>query len=108
MRTKIRVMLPAAKSARKRAWMLITLNFRKSSETASKVAYELGRKDAGEEIALALEAYVEHYPEDIFPPDSISFDCIGANAMRHAYPNAARIARETVGAVSDEHSGEDT
>jgi hypothetical protein len=47
-----------------------------------------------EEIAQALEDYVKHYPEDIFPPDGTSVDCIAAKAMRHAYPNAARIARD--------------
>jgi len=52
------------------------------------------RKAVAEEIAVALEAYLGYYPEDIFPPDGTSWDCIGAAAMRHAYPNAARIARE--------------
>lgn len=67
------------------------------TETASKVAYALGRKDAGEEIALALEAIpATVYPEDIFPPDGTSVDAQSAKVMRFAYPAAARIAREVV------------
>lgn len=47
--------------------------------------------------------------EEFFPADGTSVDCIAAKAMRHAYPNAARIARETVSqpqnAASDAISG---
>ena len=48
-----------------------------------------------ERIAVALEDYAGNYPEDIWPPDGTSRDSIGGTAMRHAYRNAARIARET-------------
>lgn len=79
------------------------------TETVRKVAYALGRKDAGEEIAQALEEYLPYYSEEFFPADGTSVDCIAAKAMRHAYPNAARIARETASqaaeAASDATSG---
>lgn len=52
------------------------------------------RKAVAEEIAKALEAYLPYYSEEFFPADGTSVDCIAAKAMRHAYPNAARIARE--------------
>lgn len=64
-------------------------------ETATKVALELGRKEAAEEIAAALEAVPgEVYPEDVFPPDGTSIDCQSARVMRFAYPAAATLARE--------------
>ena len=52
------------------------------------------RREVAEEIAQALEAMLLYYPEDIFPPDSTTPDAIAAKAMRHAYPYAARVARE--------------
>jgi hypothetical protein len=63
-------------------------------ETATQVGYALGRKEAAEEIAVALEDYLPYYSEEFFPADGTSIDCIAAKAMRHAYPNAARIARD--------------
>ena len=65
------------------------------TKTAADLAYALGRKETAEEIAAALEAIPgEVYPEDVFPPDGTSVDCQSARVMRHAYPNAARIARD--------------
>lgn len=52
------------------------------------------RGEVAEEIAQALNAYAGNYPEDVFPPISDSRDAIGGTAMRHAYTNAAEIARE--------------
>ncbi len=48
-----------------------------------------------EEIASAVEALADNYPEDVFPPDSSTRDGISGTAMRHAYRNAARTIRET-------------
>jgi hypothetical protein len=59
-----------------------------------RIGYELGRKETAEAIAAELDAYADNYPTDIFPADSTTSDAIAAKAMRHAYPNAARIARD--------------
>jgi hypothetical protein len=50
--------------------------------------------DLREQIAAAVEAIADNYPEDVFPPDGTSRDAIGGTAMRHAYRNAARFIRE--------------
>ena len=50
--------------------------------------------DLREQIATAVEALADNYPEDVFPPDGTSRDAIGGTAMRHAYRNAARVIRE--------------
>ena len=47
-----------------------------------------------EMIAVALEAMIANYPEDIFIPGSGSPDSMAAAAMRHAYATAADIVRE--------------
>lgn len=47
-----------------------------------------------ERIASLMDALAANYPEDVFPPGSISIDAIGGTAMRHAYRNAARTIRE--------------
>lgn len=52
------------------------------------------RADVAEEIAQALDKYATNYPEQVFPSTSDSRDAIGGTAMRHAYGNAARIARD--------------
>lgn len=59
------------------------------------------RADERERIARELDEHVAAYPEDVWPPLGVdppavgtySMDRIGAHAMRHAYRNAARIAR---------------
>lgn len=59
--------------------------------------------DAGmrEQIAAAVEAIADNYPEDVFPSDGTSRDAIGGAAMRHAYRNAARTIREAVPSSED-------
>lgn len=59
--------------------------------------------DAGmrEQIAAAVEAIADNYPEDVFPSDGTSRDAIGGTAMRHAYRNAARTIREAVPSSED-------
>ncbi len=54
------------------------------------------RHDAGWRIAEVLEKYAGNYPEDVFPADSDSREAIAGTAMRHAYLNAARLARDEV------------
>jgi hypothetical protein len=73
------------------------------TETATKVAYELGRKDAGEEIAEGIEAVRDSVGR--FPIENLD-DLLTSH---QAWTNAAQIARdltsEPSGAVSDERSG---
>jgi hypothetical protein len=63
--------------------------------------YDLGRAHATERIARALIDYAGHYPDDVFPADSDNRAAIGGTAMRHAYRNAAQIAREVGAAPTD-------
>jgi hypothetical protein len=58
-----------------------------------------------ERVAVALEDYAANYPEDMFPPGSSSRDAIGGTAMRHAYRNAARIAREAQDRSDEKEAG---
>ena len=58
-----------------------------------------------ERIAVALEDYAANYPEEMFPPDGTSRDSIGGTAMRHAYRNAARIARDTQERSDEKEAG---
>jgi len=73
------------------------------TETASKVGYALGRKDAGEEIAEGIEAVRDSV--GLFPianPDDLL-------TSHQAWTNAAQIARDVTSqpseGASDERSG---
>jgi len=73
------------------------------TETASKVAYALGRKDAGEEIAEGIEAVRDAVK--LFPIENLD-DLL---TMHDAWTNAAQIARDLTSqppeAASDATSG---
>lgn len=72
-------------------------------ETQVRVGYELGRREAGEEIAAMLEAVPgKIYPEDIFTPDGTTVDAQTARVMRFAYPAAARMVRDLIKGDSDD------
>lgn len=61
------------------------------TETASKVAYALGRKDAGEEIALALEAESRRHS---IATAAMVLDAVAAPLAREIGSRAAPDASE--------------
>jgi hypothetical protein len=80
-----------------RTWL--TSRQEKTGEAMNAILTEAVRRlmadaDLREQIAAAVEAIADNYPEDVFPPDSTTVDAIAAKAMRHAYRNAARTIRE--------------
>ena len=60
----------------------------------ARAAYDAAAPIIAAHIADLLDDYAGNYPVDVFPPASDSRDAIGGTAMRHAYRNAAAMARE--------------
>lgn len=62
-----------------------------------RAAIDFAVRAGREQVAAELTASAEHYPPDVFPPDSTSRDAISGTAMRIAYTTAASIAEATDG-----------
>lgn len=64
------------------------------AQDRARVAGEAMVPILAEHIAEQLDAMADYYLETVFPSHSDSRDAISGTAMRHAYRQAAKIARE--------------
>lgn len=78
--------------------MLTASEVKVLTETATRVAYALGRKDAGEEVAQHIETFFED-------PHTEAEQCEDCSLLHQLARIARKVSSQPAGATSDATSG---